>query len=223
MKKINPNTGTTYKRGDFSQSQKKRFWGYKTAHINKDGFFSMSWVPADKFAEFKKDYNKKQKNITSENKNNNFPKRLNPKTGKPFVMGDQRADGFYFMGYSSNGKVKGGFRGEQWGNKDSYFRHRIGLTLSKIQTRAKQKNLSIDITIDYLLDIFPRDSMCPILGQEMVFGGETNNSPSIDRVLPHLGYTRGNVAWVSKIANTIKSDRTATELRMIADWMDGVL
>lgn len=65
--------------------------------------------------------------------------------------------------------------------------------------------------------------MCPILGQEMVFGGETNNSPSIDRVLPHLGYTSGNVAWVSKIANTLKSDRTANELRMIADWMDGVL
>jgi hypothetical protein len=223
MKKINPNTRTTYKRGDFSHSRKKRFWSYKTAHINKDGFFSMSWVPAHKFEEFKKSYNNKQRNSASENKNNDFPKRLNPKTGKPFVLGDQRADGFYFMSYNSNGKVKGGFCGEQWGNKDSYFRYRIGLTLSKIQTRAKQKKLSIDITVNYLLDIFPGDSNCPILGHEMVFGGDANNSPSIDRVLPHLGYTRGNVAWVSKIANTVKSDRTAAELRMIADWIDGVV
>lgn len=40
-------------------------------------------------------------------------KRLNPETGKPFVRGDTRADGFLFGFYKSYKKLNG-FLAEQW-------------------------------------------------------------------------------------------------------------
>ncbi len=44
----------------------------------------------------------------------------------------------------------------------------------------------------------------------MEWGGGSNNkrhSPSVDRIIPDIGYTRGNVRWVLDQANTLKNDR----------------
>jgi hypothetical protein len=68
--------------------------------------------------------------------------------------------------------------------------------------------------------------VCPVLGIPLmravgaVCG--TDNSPSLDRIVPELGYVPGNIAVISKRANTIKSTGTAEEHRRIADWIDSV-
>lgn len=49
-----------------------------------------------------------------------------------------------------------------------------------------------------------------------------NQAAHLDRLDPKLGYTEGNVAWISARANRIKYDATTTELRQIADWMESV-
>jgi hypothetical protein len=63
---------------------------------------------------------------------------------------------------------------------------------------------------------------CPILGLKLEFGemDNRNNSPSLDRIIPELGYVPGNVAVISYRANRIKNEGLAEEHRKIADWMD---
>ena len=61
---------------------------------------------------------------------------------------------------------------------------------------------------------------CLILDIEIDFAGKRRSSPSVDRLIPELGYIRGNVIWVSLLANVVKKDRTPIELRLIADWIE---
>lgn len=66
---------------------------------------------------------------------------------------------------------------------------------------------------------------CPILGVKLFSGSmkERNNSPSLDRIIPELGYVLGNIAVISHLANRIKNTGTAEEHRKIADWMESHL
>lgn len=63
---------------------------------------------------------------------------------------------------------------------------------------------------------------CPVLGIELVrrIGrkGGADSSPSLDRVIPSLGYVPGNVVVVSRRANRIKTDATTEELEAVADF-----
>ena len=47
-------------------------------------------------------------------------KRLNPKTGKPFKMGDTREDGYVFVGYRQPGVRKDGTFHESWYRPDKF-------------------------------------------------------------------------------------------------------
>lgn len=64
---------------------------------------------------------------------------------------------------------------------------------------------------------------CPVLGITLVLKGTRDNRPSLDRVLPELGYVRGNVRVISFRANRIKSDATPSELRRILAYAEGSL
>lgn len=63
---------------------------------------------------------------------------------------------------------------------------------------------------------------CPVFGVPLVV--EKNRarpwSPSVDRIIPTLGYVPGNIAVISWRANNLKRDATAEELRRVADWTD---
>ena len=50
--------------------------------------------------------------------------------------------------------------------------------------------------------------------------GNSANSPSLDRIIPDLGYVEGNVAFISGAANTLKLNRTPIILRKIADFVE---
>jgi len=90
--------------------------------------------------------------------------------------------------------------------------------LWNIKSRAKKRGIPFDLTID---DI-QIPERCPILGikLEMGTGSPSPNSPSLDRINPEYGYVRGNVQVISHRANTIKSDATLTELRLIVEYME---
>jgi uncharacterized protein YejL (UPF0352 family) len=45
-----------------------------------------------------------------------------------------------------------------------------------------------------------------------------DGSPQLDRLVPELGYVVGNVAVISRLANTIKSNATPQQIRAVADW-----
>ena len=220
MKRINPKTGVPFKRGD-EDEKGNCFCYYKTGFVRKDGTFSENWLPKNKYLIWASKQIKRNESNNILNKLSDWPKRINPQTGVFFKVGDLREDGKYFLNYNSNGKTKGGFRGEGWGDYNSLIKYRISTWISRTKKRAKDKNIIFNLSASYLFSIYPSDGKCPILNIYMKFGNdEYDNSPSIDRIIPEKGYTVDNVQWVSRIANMLKSDRTSKELRQIADWIE---
>ena len=86
--------------------------------------------------------------------------------------------------------------------------------LASARWRARRDGVPFDLTLDDIK--VPR--WCPYLGIPIFVGDgrPVDNSPSLDRLDPELGYVRGNVIVVSFRANHIKSDATSGELERIA-------
>lgn len=67
--------------------------------------------------------------------------------------------------------------------------------------------------------------VCPALGlalHRMTGRGGGDCSPSLDRVVPSLGYAPGNVVVISSKANRIKHDASSLELRKVGNWLQGI-
>lgn len=71
----------------------------------------------------------------------------------------------------------------------------------------------------YIKSIAPKK--CPVFNKR--FTGRGNGfdrwSPSVDKINPKKGYVRGNIQVISMLANCMKRDATATELRTFAQWV----
>lgn len=94
------------------------------------------------------------------------------------------------------------------------------IMLIAARRRAKILNLPFNLELE---DIQIPDA-CPVLGVPLVsnFGGGTvsNNSPSLDKIIPELGYVKGNVCVISYKANRLKSDLTRDQLQRFLDYID---
>jgi hypothetical protein len=181
---------------------------------------------------------KRAQKIKEEMKNKNFilKKRLNPLTNEHYRYGDFKIkDGikYFFIAYRHKyeGIYKSGkkeyFNSEKWVQEKLYLRKRIMGQLTVLRGRAKKKNIPFTIDVDYALSIFPKNKRCPVLDINFEFGfpnktrgkGSDNfNSPSLDKIIPKKGYVEGNVIWVSRKVNAIKSDSTHEELMMIGNY-----
>lgn len=86
-----------------------------------------------------------------------------------------------------------------------------------VRGRAKQLGIAFNLTRE---DIVIPD-VCPVLGIPMLkgIGKMQESSPSVDRHIPALGYTKGNIQIMSMRANRIKNDGTAEEHEKIAKYM----
>src|ERR1035437_7976808 len=82
--------------------------------------------------------------------------------------------------------------------------------------RAKKRSLPFNLTLD---DI-KIPEFCPALGIKISIGdGETTpNSPTLDRIIPELGYIVGNVCVISHRANRIKNDSSLKDLENIVEY-----
>lgn len=96
--------------------------------------------------------------------------------------------------------------------------------VKKAQHRAAQHGLPCDVTEEYLEEIW--EGRCPAFGTYLRLpsdsrkGDRSAHVPSLDRIIPSKGYVKGNVCWISFKANQIKSDGTAEDIRMVADWLE---
>ena len=90
--------------------------------------------------------------------------------------------------------------------------------LYSARLRAARYGLSCTISEEDI--IIPK--YCPILGIEILRGeGSVHpGSPSLDRIIPQLGYVHGNIQVISYKANTMKSDATLKELVSFAKWIN---
>lgn len=90
--------------------------------------------------------------------------------------------------------------------------------LSSARQRAKEKGLMFNLHYD---DV-QIPNLCPVLKIPLipsVDGTMTDNSPSLDRLVPYLGYIKGNVKVISVRANKIKSDATSRELEAVLQFV----
>jgi hypothetical protein len=79
------------------------------------------------------------------------------------------------------------------------------------RSRAKQFGIQIDIDIEDI--VVPE--FCPVLGIKLSVDGDKNNSPSLDKMIPERGYTKGNVKVISWRANWIKNNATPEEIEKL--------
>jgi hypothetical protein len=89
--------------------------------------------------------------------------------------------------------------------------------------RAIKKSIPFDIDQQYIKSILTES--CPILGIPLKkgIGSFSDNSPSLDRINPNLGYVKGNVKVISDRANRIKRDASIEELKAIINYMENNL
>jgi len=104
------------------------------------------------------------------------------------------------------------------GNREQIrIRRKLKNLVKHANKRARMNNIPFDL--DPLQLNIP--AVCPILGIPLIFTDKitTHNTPSLDRLVPRLGYVPGNVHIISWKANAIKSYGTAEDHEKIAAWM----
>lgn len=84
------------------------------------------------------------------------------------------------------------------------------ILINSAKKRANELNLPFNIRYDDIL----LPEICPLLGKEINYNNDisTNYSPSLDRINPNLGYIKGNIQVISKLANSMKSNANKEEL-----------
>lgn len=104
-------------------------------------------------------------------------------------------------------------------SKDSH----VKAIFANRKSKAKSNGVVFDITYEYALSIAP--DVCPVLNISFSWCeargklGPGDNSPSLDRFAPELGYIQGNVYWISHLANRIKSNFNTEQVCAVANWM----
>lgn len=86
--------------------------------------------------------------------------------------------------------------------------------LKRARRRAKEKGLPFNLRRS---DIHIPER-CPVLGIKLRPNTQSQNSPSLGRIVPERGYVAGNVLVVSKLANQIKSSANFKQLKRVAEF-----
>lgn len=82
------------------------------------------------------------------------------------------------------------------------------------KSRAKKSGLPFNLTCEYVANLLEDADVCPLLGIELE-AGDKNSVGSLDKIVPHKGYTIGNVQILSYRANTIKNSASFEEFETI--------
>lgn len=88
--------------------------------------------------------------------------------------------------------------------------------LSRIRSNCRKFQIPFDLE---LADMHIPD-VCPVLGIPLsLTSTHRDNWPSVDRIIPELGYIKGNVRIISYRANRIKNDATVQELEQVLKYV----
>lgn len=96
--------------------------------------------------------------------------------------------------------------------------------LHAAKRRAKETNVPFDLTFEDLCDLVVE--YCPITLQPLDWTREFvekkrphENSPSLDKNIPSLGYIKKNCSIISHRGNTIKNNGTLEEHRRVVKYI----
>lgn len=93
--------------------------------------------------------------------------------------------------------------------------------LNGARWRARKSGVPFAVTV---VDFDP-PILCPVLGIPIDYGrkqtaGPKDDSPSIDRIIPQLGYVPGNVRIMSFRANRIRNNGTLEDFRKLVAFLE---
>jgi hypothetical protein len=91
---------------------------------------------------------------------------------------------------------------------------------------AKRRALAKRVPFSLSIDDIVIPAVCPALGLPLSVGRSGlahDGSPTLDRIVPELGYVPGNVIVISRRANNIKSNAYPAELLTVARWLETVM
>lgn len=96
---------------------------------------------------------------------------------------------------------------------------------SVICTRAKKRARKLGIPFDLKKEDIIIPEFCPALGIKLEYsdGSMSDNSPSIDRIIPELGYVKNNIIIISNRANRLKNNATLEELEKVYFWLKSIV
>lgn len=89
------------------------------------------------------------------------------------------------------------------------------------RTRAAKDGTPFKLSIDD----FEIPSRCPVLDIPIRCGKavSTDNSPTLDKIIPEIGYVSGNVVVISNRANRLKSNASWLELRKLTQFFEDLI
>lgn len=89
------------------------------------------------------------------------------------------------------------------------------------KVRAKKKGVPFDISLDDVYALVEGTVVCPALGIPLKWDNNKmlDDSPTMDRIIPELGYVKGNIALISQRANRIKNNAYADEIGKVYTWL----
>lgn len=93
----------------------------------------------------------------------------------------------------------------------------IACLIRNARYRSKISGVPFTITINDL--VIPE--FCPVFGFKLEVTNDVPGdcSPSLDRIIPELGYVKGNVQIISNLANRMKSNASPEQLKLFAKWI----
>ena len=103
------------------------------------------------------------------------------------------------------------------------IRFRAVTALTSIRKRSKKNNVFVDITQQNLIDMQNESDTCPCCFEPFDFsvdGSHNPHSPSVDRMIPELGYVPGNVKMICSGCNTRKNSSSIEQIKQILRYME---
>ena len=92
----------------------------------------------------------------------------------------------------------------------------------KMKASCRQRKIPYDLDEVYLEQIWTK--FCPISGIKLEWSSSSQdrcseNVAELDRFKPELGYIKGNVSWISRKMNNLKSNGAIEDFEKILQWM----
>lgn len=105
-----------------------------------------------------------------------------------------------------------------------YLRQKTKNPISFLIKGAKRRAIKKGVPFALQSHEIQIPEFCPCCKRKIITisikGAARPDSPSLDRLIPSLGYTKDNCRVICWRCNNVKSDATPEELRMVADWSE---
>jgi hypothetical protein len=135
---------------------------------------------------------------------------------KPFSFFHKNDNGKQLFGLSSDCKeCRKAKSKSDWQKNKTNIKKNI---LQRSKSRAKAKGIPFNLSED---DIVIPD-MCPVFGKPFILN-DREWTYSLDRIIPELGYVKGNVLIVSNKANNIKSDARPEDIIAVGTFYQNLI